>query len=128
MVIMTESEKNDTLLFIYGTLKRGHCRHQAMAGQQFIADVATEPHYRLVSCGNYPGLVHAVNGKGLSIRGELWNVNEACLDRLDRIEGVDEQLYERTAVKLSGQYASLDVQTYYFLGPSENLPDIGNAW
>ena len=59
------------LLFVYGTLKRGHCRARMLDGQRFIGGVQTKPIYRLVNCGKYPGLIRADTADGRAIEGEL---------------------------------------------------------
>lgn len=80
-----------TLLFVYGTLKRGEPRHRYLVGQTLIATVATIPAYRLLSVGDYPALVRRDDGR--SIEGELWEIDEACVRVLDRVEGVEQGLY-----------------------------------
>jgi len=113
------------LLFIYGTLKRNFSRAPAMQGQRFITETATAPMYRMVKVETYPGLIDAPDD-GLPIEGELWEVNDEGLIRLDRIEGVDEGLYERRPIKLNDEAAA--VQAYFFLGPTEGLQDCGTRW
>ena len=65
-------------LFVYGTLKRGQPRHRYLAGQTFVASAVTRPIYRLFNVGDYPALVR--HSEGRSIEGELWRVDEGCLD------------------------------------------------
>lgn len=125
---MSDDENGTINLFIYGTLKRGQSRHHALKKQRFIDEVSTAPHYRLVSCGEYPGLIRADDDRGLSIHGELWRIDRSLLSRLDAIESVDEQLYERASVTLSRPYESMAVQTYIYLGNTNALPDIGSQW
>ena len=75
-------------LFIYGTLKRGCYNHHYMHGQQFIDKARTVPIYRLYNLGGYPGMVLADDG--LSIEGEVWEIDETCRTQLDVLEGVDD--------------------------------------
>jgi gamma-glutamylaminecyclotransferase len=76
-----------TVLFVYGTLKRGLRNHRLIADQQFLGDAVTEPRYRVIDLGEHPGLViDSVNG--LAVRGELWAVNDCCLAELDEFEEV----------------------------------------
>src|SRR2546421_721985 len=44
------------LLFVYGTLKRGGCRHGPLAGQRYRGETHTRPRYALYDLGDYPGL------------------------------------------------------------------------
>ena len=60
-------------LFVYGTLKRGGCRHAPLACQRFLGEARTAPLYRLYDLGSYPGLVPADEG-GDVVHGELYEV------------------------------------------------------
>ena len=119
-----------TLIFVYGTLKRGFCRAQFLAGQTFLGEASTPPKYRMYNCGTYPGLKLVADG--LSIRGELWSVDEACLVRLDREEGVDEGLYSRSVIELAttllDSVAPAPVEAYFYCGAISEFPDCGDQW
>jgi len=114
-------------LFVYGTLKRGDVRAPLLEGQRFLGETATVPLYRLFNTGSYPAMVEAqpLALDGVSIRGELWRVDRACLARLDVEEGVDEGLYERRLIELDdGQRA----WTYLFLHSIQGMADCGAHW
>lgn len=113
-------------IFAYGTLKRGLCRHHFLAGQKFIAEARTAPRYRMYNLGTYPGLVDAPQN-GLSIHGEIWEVDAACLARMDVEEGVAERLYERRAIELLERQHG-PVQAYFSLQDVSSLPDCGDCW
>ena len=74
-----------TLLFVYGTLKRGLRNHPLIADQQFLREAVTPPRYRVIDLGPYPGLV-VDEANGLAVKGELWAVSECCLGELDDFE------------------------------------------
>ena len=116
------------LLFIYGTLKRGDVRAYLLQGQTFLGEASTAPRYRLFNTGDYPALVEVepLDLGGRSIQGELWAIDEDCLDRLDEEEGVDEGLYERRAVELSPHKER--VQSYFYLPSIAGMSDCGTAW
>ena len=116
------------LLFIYGTLKRGDVRAYLLQGQSFLGETTTAQRYRLFNTGDYPALVEAepLDLSGRSIQGELWAVDEDCLDRLDEEEGVDEGLYKRRAIELVQQIEH--VQSYFYLPPITGMSDCGTAW
>ncbi len=116
-----------TTLFVYGTLKRGHCRAPMLTGQRFLGAARTMPIYRLVNCGTYPGLIRATAPHGLAVKGELWTVDPTCLARLDEEEGVDQALYERVAVDIASQPA-LHVEAYLYLRDTASLADCGDCW
>ncbi|WP_439631846.1 gamma-glutamylcyclotransferase family protein [Gemmata sp.] len=86
---------------MYGTLKRGLRNHHLMAGQRFVADVVTEPRYRVIDLGPYPGMVTDAES-GLAVRGELWAVDAECLAALDAFEGVPD-LFVRGPVAVAGR-------------------------
>lgn len=117
-----------TLLFVYGTLKRGDVRATLLNGQRYLGQAQTAPRYRLFNVGDYPALVEAtpLDLPGRSIEGELWLVDDACLARLDEEEGVDEGLYERGTIELVGSPAR--AMTYLYGQSTEGLADCGANW
>jgi gamma-glutamylcyclotransferase (GGCT)/AIG2-like uncharacterized protein YtfP len=46
-----------TLVFIYGTLKRGGGNHHLLAGQEFRGPARTAPGFTLYELTGYPGMV-----------------------------------------------------------------------
>jgi gamma-glutamylcyclotransferase (GGCT)/AIG2-like uncharacterized protein YtfP len=73
------------LVFVYGTLKRGGRYHEVMAsaGGSFLGTARITG--RLVSLGDYPGLLP---GDGI-VRGEVYRVPASHLHVLDRLEDWD---------------------------------------
>lgn len=116
-----------SLVFVYGTLKRGGSNHRFLAGQRFLHEARTVAGYTLYRPADYPGLVREP-GDTEGVRGELWEVTPGCLRELDRLEGVAEGLYERAAIPLSPPHAELAVQTYLYLRPLEGSPRLGSEW
>jgi gamma-glutamylcyclotransferase (GGCT)/AIG2-like uncharacterized protein YtfP len=114
------------LIFIYGTLLPGECRHHVLRHEQFVSAARTQSLYRLVDCGSYPGLITSESGNG--IRGEVWRVQQETLERLDRIEGVAEGLYSRQLVELEFPHLEEPVETYFYQLPIADLPDCGDCW
>jgi gamma-glutamylaminecyclotransferase len=114
-------------LFVYGTLKRGHSRSPLLRDEHFIGPAKTVPRYRLVDCGQFPGLVSRPED-GLSVEGELWQVSDACLARLDEIECLNDELYARLPIELLPPFGQWKVETYYYLRPTEGLKDRGGRW
>lgn len=131
-----EEERSDpgaadrrTVLFVYGTLKRGWDLAVHLDGQAFLGFARTTARYRLHHLGGYPGLVEAEPpGSGRSIEGELWSVDAACLARLDEIEGVDEGEYERRSIELLDPWSAHPAEAYHYLGDVSDLPDCGERW
>jgi gamma-glutamylaminecyclotransferase len=114
-------------VFVYGTLKRGGSNHLFLTGQKYLGDVRTEPGYTLYSLGDYPGMVRAP-GDQSGVTGELWDVTDACLAELDRLEGLDEGLYERVNVVLLPNAHASSAQAYLYLRPHHGLSPVGPHW
>ncbi len=88
------------LVFVYGTLKRGHGNHHWLAEAPFQGE-AVLPDVVLHDLGPFP---MAVPGEGL-VRGEVYAVDAAGLARLDRLEGYP-RLYDRRPLPLAdGRHA-----------------------
>lgn len=106
-------------IFTYGTLKRGQCRNHVVASHTFCGEATTKPNYRLYTQGSYPCL-KKVEGLGESIPGEVWEIDEECLKKLDRIEG-HPTLYKRETIELN----EFDSIVAYFYQPSvEGMKEI----
>lgn len=112
-----------TVLFIYGTLKRGMKNHSLLAGQAFVQTAHTKPLYRLLDLGPYPGLV-ADENQGRAIAGELWRVDESTLQKLDIFEAVP-KLFERRTVQIES--FSAEVQSYFYVGNNTGSY-CGSSW
>ncbi|KAL6909582.1 hypothetical protein ACP4OV_001863 [Aristida adscensionis] len=116
-----------TLVFTYGTLKRGFSNHAllqelAAAGDAaFVGAATTAPRLPLV-CGPYrvPFLLN-LPGAGHRVAGELYAVTPRGLHRLDDLEGVSRAHYERLPVSVDlaaaeGAAARVDAVAYYAHG------------
>lgn len=73
------------LLFVYGTLRRGQPAHGLLAGAHLVAQIGSSDGWELLDLGRYPA---ATLGRG-RILGELYQIDQACLARLDDYEGRD---------------------------------------
>lgn len=111
-------------IFVYGTLKRTQAAGELLSGQQFLRNVLTAPHYRLVDCGGYPGLIESA--EGVAVEGELWEIDADCRALLDDYEGVHEGLYRVCPVLLD--MPDEEAQAYFFLGDTLGLADCGPRW
>ena len=96
-----------TVLFVYGTLKRGQRNHFLMSEARFLGEAVTAPLYTLLDLGPFPGMIP---GGSTAVHGELYEVGPELLMRLDRHEGVP-RFYVRDVVNL----AKRDKTESYFL-------------
>jgi gamma-glutamylcyclotransferase (GGCT)/AIG2-like uncharacterized protein YtfP len=112
-----------TVLFVYGTLKRGLLNHHLLAGEEFLGEVETEPRYRVIDLLHYPGLIDD-EADGLPVKGELWRVTASCLAVLDEFEEVS-HTFARRPVRIPGRGL---VEAYFW---SQRVPsDVlsGDRW
>jgi len=116
-----------TTVFVYGTLKRGGSNHRFLLGQNFIGPARTAPGYTLYSLGDYPGMVRHP-GDITGVTGELWSVDANCLAELDRLEGLDEGLYERAEVQIAPNLFAATAQSYLYLRPRQGFAPLGDTW
>ena len=119
-----------TTLFVYGTLKRGGSNHHFLADQRFLSIARTVPGFTLYSLSAYPGLVPSPDDRA-GVTGELWSIDDACLVRLDELEGTAEGLYRRAPITLAepAPVASFTpVETYFYLRPLVGHPALGSTW
>jgi gamma-glutamylaminecyclotransferase len=93
------------LVFVYGTLLVGERNHRLLTGAQLICDAATPPRFQLHDLGAFPGMVR---GGKHAVAGEVYEVGEAMLAALDRLED-HPRFYRRTRIVLDG---GRRVQTY----------------
>jgi gamma-glutamylaminecyclotransferase len=116
-------EIEKTILFVYGTLKRGLRNHRLIADQEFLGEAVTEPRYRVFDLGPYPGLV-TDEANGLAVRGELWAVSDCCLAELDDFEE-ESHTFRRGPVALAG---AREVQAYFWNRPVPAGAPGGAEW
>lgn len=112
-----------TILFVYGTLKRGQSNHRLLADQEFFGEAASAPRYRVFDLGAYPGMVRDEEN-GLAVRGELWAVGERCLAELDGFEEVPDW-FVREPVAVPGRE---QVWAYFLNTPIPEGAKSGDRW
>lgn len=103
---MGGGEAHKNLIFVYGTLKRNHPNHFLLEDlissndAVYIGQRTTRLQYPLVT-GLY-GIPYLINksGSGQKIRGELYSVSKRGLVRLDELEGIKVNHYERLQIEV----------------------------
>jgi len=91
-------------IFVYGTLKQGFPNHENyMASAKPLGKYQTIEKYPLVLCGaRYVPCMIDSPGKGLHVEGELYEVDDECLNRIDALERIqDSDGYRRIVILVS---------------------------
>ena len=95
----TEEQTQGIRVFVYGSLKQGHCNYPALEDATFLGRCFLEGNYTMVDLGWYPAVVnHGVDGPVNRIFGEVYLVPEDTLYTLDCIEG-HPTFYERRKIE-----------------------------
>ena len=80
------------LCFVYGSLLSGGNgskegalgNHRVLAGAKFLGEHITEPAFKMLNLGSFPGVVEDGATK---ILGEVYEITDYIFERLDRLEG-----------------------------------------
>jgi gamma-glutamylaminecyclotransferase len=116
-----------TLVFVYGTLKRGFANHHFLDGQAFVGVARTAPGYALYDLAGFPGMVRKDDDiEGVS--GEVWSVGDEGLARMDLLECTAEGLYRREAVPLVAPFSEQRVEAYIYLKGIKDRRKVGSEW
>jgi len=90
-------------VFVYGTLKKGFPNHEDYLGSaRQLGKYQTLEKYPLVLCGPryVPCMIYSP-GDGRHVAGELYEVDDECLNRIDALERVqDSDGYRRTVIRV----------------------------
>lgn len=100
-------------VFVYGSLMRGFGNHGLLKNQAFISNASVEG-FDLHSLGAFPAVVYSDDDHAL-VRGEVYEVDDEALAKLDRLEG-HPHFYERHNVMAwaDNLNAHLPAQLYVF--------------
>lgn len=96
-----------SLIFTYGTLKRGFANHTLMQGlidsgdAVYVGRYSTDLPFPLI-CGPY-GIPFLINlpGQGHRVSGELFSVSPRGLCDVDELEGTSRGYYDRLPIRVS---------------------------
>eukprot|EP00927_Polykrikos_kofoidii_P052155 TRINITY_DN4593_c0_g1_i1.p1 TRINITY_DN4593_c0_g1~~TRINITY_DN4593_c0_g1_i1.p1 ORF type:complete len:637 (+),score=90.33 TRINITY_DN4593_c0_g1_i1:31-1911(+) len=120
-------ESKWTLLFLYGTLKRGmHWNSKFLStGAVFLSKARSVGTFPLVvgRCG-VPYLLFDQYGSGHRVRGEIWAVDADTLEGLDDYEGLTKGYYVRQPLVVQEEacpFRHLTVEVYAVRSSSEAL-------
>lgn len=113
-------------VFVYGTLKKGFRNHDVLGESKFLGEAETAPAYRMHKHHSYPFPCLFHDDAGVSIKGEVYEINDRTLAQLDRLEG-HPHMYRRESIQL----ADVDgvCLAYFWQGNIiAEMPDCGREW
>ncbi len=90
-------DPSETLVFVYGRMRRGEADHHFLKGARHVADIATAALFELVDLGGLPGLIE---GGDCAIEGEVYAVSTSTLAMIDELEDHPES-FRRTRIELA---------------------------
>jgi gamma-glutamylcyclotransferase (GGCT)/AIG2-like uncharacterized protein YtfP len=107
-------------VFVYGTLRRGHRNHFLLETSKFMGEAATLRPYWMITTGVFPVVLDSVPADfgfpPLAIAGEIYHVDDATLEQLDRLEDKG-RAYDR---KMADVCASGNkVQAHIYIGVAD---------
>jgi len=99
-------------LFVYGSLKHGFGNHNYFLGNvRYLGScVTTKRSYQMVNLGAFPGVIE-VSKNGNLILGELFEIDNRTLDRVDRLES-NGSFYTRKLVEVVGSDDPVEAWMY----------------
>jgi Uncharacterized conserved protein len=86
------------LVFVYGTLKKGHGNNGLLCNSRFVGNGVTQDRFWMLS-GGFPVLLR---GNEAQASGEVYEVDTNTLSRLDRLES-NGVMYNREATTVMVQ-------------------------
>lgn len=112
---MKATENGWTAVFVYGSLRRGLHNHDLLTrvGAEFVGTARVLG--RLVGLGSFPGFYRSGAQRSLRpVVGEIYLVNAAGLEALDRLEGHPTLYRRETVTALLDDDTETDVAVYVF--------------
>lgn len=92
-----------TRIFVYGTLRKGQFNHNHFLSDAVLIGSTVVPDMALVSMGPFPAAVPAMkydeDKQQWVVVGEVYDVSDAELRAIDRLEGIDSKFYMRRTVE-----------------------------
>lgn len=120
-----------TRIFVYGTLKSDHFRNPTyLGGEKFIGPATIEGFDLFSIRSMFPAVVRPIDGPGVMVKGEVYEVGDRTLEALDRLES-NGSMYTREIVETSLGPAWVYVMSreeaheYLYFGGIEK---IGDSW
>jgi len=96
----------------YGSLKSGKHNHCMIKGEPFLGKYYTSNNYTLILAG----LPYLIERKGEGCTGEVYEVSDDCLERLDRFEQHPDW-YERKLIPVYSMEDGTMLEVYAYIHP-----------
>lgn len=101
-------------VFVYGSLLSGLGNHRLLESSKLIGNAITPPEFIMIDLGSFPGVVHVLES-GSTVVGEVYEVDDITMKRLDRLEGYNEEhpshgLYNR--MKIPTEFGDAFIYTF----------------
>lgn len=89
-------------VFVYGSLLSGMGNNGLLRSSKYLGKATTSPEFQMLDIGWFPGVVE--DPSGIAIHGEVYEVSDETLARLDRLEGFrshdpENGLYNRKTIE-----------------------------
>lgn len=118
-------EDDIVYVFVYGSLMKGYWNHNFLSNEKYIAEGILK-NYGLYSVSSFPGVIRK---EGATTIGEVYDVSEKTLEKLDLLEG-EGSMYLRRAINVDIKKEITEAYIYLWNGPVrekdyiqvENLP------
>jgi gamma-glutamylcyclotransferase (GGCT)/AIG2-like uncharacterized protein YtfP len=105
-------------VFVYGTLKRGIHNHHLLKSSQYLGEAYTVDPFKMFNVG-FP--VIRFDDNGLSVHGEVYDVDDETLKKLDGLEN-EGVMYDRKEIPVvfpGGQPVDLIDTASVYIGNDE---------
>lgn len=110
-------------VFLFGTLKEGFPNSGTNKGSRVGGEFLTKIRYPLYLVGErYSPWLMLSEGEGFQVRGQVFTVDEATLDDMDRLERIHQaDGYLRVQVQVISESTCEEMQAFVYVKPAEQL-------
>jgi gamma-glutamylcyclotransferase (GGCT)/AIG2-like uncharacterized protein YtfP len=119
----------NSLLFVYGTLKRGEKNHRQLAAHEvrFLGEGRIRGRLYRIRGASYPGAAPTASRR--YVRGELYQLTspDKAFEKLDKFEGTDEGLFVRKLADVWIGRRKTRAWTYFYPGRKDKALAIPNG-
>ena len=111
------------LVFVFGTLKNGFPNHHYLVNQILVGEFLTQQAYPLYLVGErYSPWMMDQPGQGMQVCGEVYKVDQQCLQALDRLERISaSDGYRRKEIQVINRQDGIKLSVNCYLKPASQL-------